>query len=215
MHPPDAPKRAIVARCPRCGSTAVGEDEARSMIEFTYMQCTACGHGELVDVYERDEDWLVEIELPEGAGAIPPFLAPRAASTPSASAPRVELDGCVACCGADAAAAWDALRSRRVATLVDESHFSVSLSRCACGQNFAQVFLERVDWVGGEDDQTWLVVALRDAEVEELRAAPKREVESRLHALAWGRRFLARFFPTQGEISVAWRESGFAIGPHD
>ena len=230
-----ASKRVIVARCPRCGSTAVGADEARSMIEFTYMHCTACKHGELVDCYERDEDWLIEIELPEDGEAIPPFVAPRAAVVPAAPAPRVdpdatpsrgdspgaraterdELDGCAACCGAEAAAAWDALGSRRVATLVEESHFSVSLSRCACDQHFAQVFLERVDWVGGEDDQTWLAVALRDGEVEELRSLDEREVESRLHALAWGRRFLARFFPTHGEIRVAWHESGFAIGPHD
>lgn len=230
-----ATKRVIVARCPRCGSTAVGADEARSMIEFTYMHCTACKHGELVDCYERDEDWLVEIELPEDAEAIPPFVAPRGAAVPAAPTPRAdpdatpsraasldaratergELDGCAACCGAEAAAAWDALHSRRVATFLDESHFSVWICRCTCGQNFAEVFLERIDWVNGEDDQTVLLVALREAEVEELRAVPANDVESRLHALAWGRRFLVRFFPTQGERGVAWREGGFAIGPHD
>jgi hypothetical protein len=229
------PRTVIVARCPRCGSTDAGSDESRSVIEFTYMRCCACGHGELVDSYERDEDWLVEIALPEGTTEIPPFvapLAPRAASkvstpvdrdatpskdaAPGAAPPELlGLSGCASCCRADAAVAWTTLSSRRVANLLEESHFSISLSRCICGQHFAIVFLERIDWVGGEDDQTWLVVPLRDAEVRALRACEESALEGQLHELARGRRFLGRYFPTQGELRSVWRESGFAIGPHD
>lgn len=229
------PKTRIIARCPRCGSTAVGADEARSLIEFTYMHCTACGHGELVDAYERDEEWLVEIALPDDASEIPPEVPPPAPRRPaphaenadpdatparrdarSAARPGLEgLLGCASCLEAEAASAWQALSPRRLETLVDESHFSVSLARCTCGQHFAIVFLERVDWVGGEDDQTWLAVALRDGEVEALRASPESAVENRLHTLAHGRRCLVRHFPTGGELTIAWRERAFAIGPHD
>jgi hypothetical protein len=217
-------KKIVVARCPRCGSTEVGTDESRSMIELSYMHCSACGHGELVDCYERDEDWITEIELPEEQSGIPSHVEPRrrgpsqrsaSSADPDATPTRDESHGCASCVHAEAAAAYDHLLASRAERLVDESHFDVSLARCSCGQHFALVFLERIDWVGGEDDQTWLAVALSASEVAELRGTPVSEIESRLHALAWGRRFLARFFPTRGEPSIGWRESGFAIGPHD
>ncbi|MCK6545523.1 hypothetical protein L6R52_06610 [Myxococcota bacterium] len=69
------PGKVTVLRCPRCGSTDAIWDEPRSILEFTYMHCNTCGEGGLCDSWERDFDWYVEIELPEGA-PIPERVAP-------------------------------------------------------------------------------------------------------------------------------------------
>ena len=68
--------------------------------------------------------------------------------------------GCSRCRGDDAAAAWTASRATRLRSLIEESHFSVQLTACRCGQRFATVFTERVDWSGGEDAQDWLMLPL-------------------------------------------------------
>ncbi|MBA2663559.1 MAG: hypothetical protein H0U74_14820 [Bradymonadaceae bacterium] len=69
-------KRVTVVRCPKCGSTNSGEDEARSLCDMAYMQCDACGHGELVDHYTIGFDWNLEIEVADDATAIPDFVSP-------------------------------------------------------------------------------------------------------------------------------------------
>ena len=198
LDPPAPPRKVSVCRCPTCGSTSAGADESRSRLEFTHMQCDGCGHGGLVDSWERDFDWFVQIELPEGA-AVPARLAPLP--------PPV---GCDHCFGKDADAAWTASQARRLSTPVQESHFSVHLTQCACGQRFATVFTERVDWANGEDDQTWLVVHVGEDEAKRIETAWEAVEE-----IARGRRFLLRTFPTAGALSAGWRDGGFAIGPHD
>jgi hypothetical protein len=151
------------------------------------MECKACGHGGLVDSWERDGDWGVSSELA----------------------------GCARCGADDAAAAWEALHALRVRTFVQESHFSVQITACTCGQHHAVVFTERIDWHGGEDDQTWLAVPVAPAEVEALVAAGEDQVAVVLPRLVRDRRFLVRSFPTAGSLTAWWRMGGFAIGPHD
>jgi len=123
--------------------------------------------------------------------------------------------GCLRCFGSDPAAAWTALRAEQVGVLIHESHFGVQLLACDCGQHFAQVFTERIDWHGGEDDQTWLALPIRAGEVAELTACGEAEVTRLLGRFGQGRRFLLRTFPTGGELGVWWRQDGFEIGPHD
>jgi predicted nucleic-acid-binding Zn-ribbon protein len=60
------PKQTVV-RCPKCGSTEAAADESKSQVDFTYMQCPSCGHGELVDSQQVKDDWNAEIELAPGA----------------------------------------------------------------------------------------------------------------------------------------------------
>jgi hypothetical protein len=76
------------------------------------------------------------------------------------TAKRPAADGCAACWAEEADAAWAAHRGLTAeARLVDESHFDVALLRCpACGQRFASVFTERIDWVNGEDPQFTVVL---------------------------------------------------------
>lgn len=64
-------------RCPVCGSTNAGADEAQSYLELTHMQCGECGHGELVDTWQIQFDWNVELELVEGE-PLPELVAPLA-----------------------------------------------------------------------------------------------------------------------------------------
>ena len=122
---------------------------------------------------------------------------------------------CARCTADDAAAAWAAMTESRVGTLVQESHFSVRTAACGCGQRFAIVFTERIDWVGGEDDQLWLAVAVSAEEVAALEQADEGAVGGLLTRMAAGRRFLARSFPTGGSLACSWRDGAFAIGPHD
>ncbi len=123
--------------------------------------------------------------------------------------------GCARCAGDDATAAWDAIATTRLRHAIDESHFTIRFTACACGQAYAVVFTERIDWVGGEDDQRWLAVPLTATELAALDAASATALPGALTRAAAGRRFLARAFPTGGVVSCVWRDAGFAIGPHD
>ncbi|MFZ5439051.1 MAG: hypothetical protein ACOZQL_03535 [Myxococcota bacterium] len=123
--------------------------------------------------------------------------------------------GCSRCFGDDAATAWTASRTARLRALVEESHFSLQLTACPCGQRFVSVFTERIDWQGGEDDQTWLVVPVTAEESARLETLAEGELARAVTECARGRRFLVRSFPTGGTLGVWWRDGGFLIGPHD
>ena len=189
MDLPAPAMKKVVCRCPKCGSTGAHADESRSRLEFTHMQCDACGHGGLFDSYQRDEDWFAEVE-DRGVG-------------------------CANCTGPDAAAAWTAMQAQRLSARIEESHFSVRLTRCICGQIFVIVCTERIDWKGGEDDQTWLALPLSAEEQAKLMACGENDVPGLVTEIGRGRRFLVRSFPTNGALSAWWRKDGFAIGPHD
>jgi hypothetical protein len=183
--------KTTVVRCPNCGSTHAGVDESRSAYEFAYMQCSACAHGELQDEHQIKANWNVDVDLPEGA-------------------PLPERLRCLHCCSDDALCVWAAMRAVHLSTLVDESHFSIQLIACRCGQRFVKVFTERIDWQNGDDDQTWLVFAVLPAEAEQLQASSEAELHRRVTALGRGRRFLVHC-----NSGTWWQPNGFMIGPHD
>ncbi|MFO0595906.1 MAG: hypothetical protein U0228_11390 [Myxococcaceae bacterium] len=122
---------------------------------------------------------------------------------------------CHLCANENAETAWGAARATRVAALVEESHCSLQITACSCGQRFINVFTERIDWNGGEDDQTWLTLAIAADEAARLEGTAEGELHRVVNALGVGRRFLVRSFPTGGVLSVWWQASGFSIGPHD
>ena len=123
--------------------------------------------------------------------------------------------GCERCFGADAESAWQASRQQPVRSLVDETHFGVRVLACACGQRFASVFTERIDWNGGNDDQTWLVLPIDAAEFQQLATCSEGDLKRLLTGFGHERRFLLRTYPTAGPLTAMWRDRGFAIGPHD
>ena len=125
--------------------------------------------------------------------------------------------GCEQCCPLHAETAWEA--SRRfglIRVLSDESHFGVSIFACpACGQHFASVFTETIDWVDGEDPQYWSLLPLRAEESGRLLATVEACDLQLLETFGRNRRFLTRSYPKHSEPTISWRESGFHIGPHD
>lgn len=203
-----APRSVMVCRCPECGSDDAYADESRSYLEFTHMQCDGCGQGGLNDVWQQDE-WYVEV-----VG----YYNPRRPDSLVWWAPghRIELTyGCLQCMGLDQADnAFSALTKTALTTLVSESHFSVRLTQCACGQAFAVVFTEIIDWKDGEDDQTWLAMPVTSDEVLTLKKTTEDELPGYLAARNT-RRFLVRHLPTGGQIHTFWRDGGFRIGRHD
>ncbi len=124
--------------------------------------------------------------------------------------------GCARCFGTDAGTAWTAMRATREATVVQESHFSVHVAKCDdCGQRFIEVFMERIDWRDGDDDQTWCLFPVQPDEVATLRASAEADIEPVVNTLARGRRFLVRARGSAGAMQSWWREDGFTVGPHD
>ena len=65
--------KTTVCRCPECGSTEAYCDESKSIVDLSYMTCPACGNAGHNDSWQVAEDWLVDIDLPEGQ-PIPPTL---------------------------------------------------------------------------------------------------------------------------------------------
>lgn len=195
-EPPPPARSQFGFRCPQCGSTDAGPDETRSRYDFTFMHCRSCGHGGLVDSWQRDADWL----------------GPKApAAVPDAAEPRF---GCARCFGTDTTSAWESARSRHLQSLIDDVHYGIDITACPCGQRFAVVFTERIDWVRGEDPQDWLVVPITDTEQATLVGSDL-EIARALTACAANRRFLVRTFPADAARSMWWRDRGFSIGPHD
>lgn len=184
--------RFSVWRCSKCGSEEAGPDEGGPRVESTSRRCPACGEagdGEAGAGEVRDRD----------AGA--PL--------------RDSSFGCERCQGADAEVAWTSGRRRHLQSLVDESHYDIAITTCDCGQHFVKVFTERIDWVHGEDDQTWLLLPVHPAEVQQLQQCPIPELRAMVTRFGEGRRFVVHWYPTGGALSTAWRDGGFWIGPHD
>jgi hypothetical protein len=103
----------------------------------------------------------------------------------------------------------------RVTSIVDESHFTVRLLRCAdCGQRFASVFCETIDWVGGNDPQDCLTVPVTEAEEAALVAAGEAGMERALRTLAPDR-WHAHWFPSDGSAHSAWCSGAVRVPPHD
>jgi hypothetical protein len=74
------------------------------------------------------------------------------------------------------------------------------------------VFTERVDHLNGDDDKTWLAVPMTNAEVSVLTTRAPSRVSQDVAELGRSRRFLLR---SNTLPAIAWRDSGFAILPHD
>lgn len=127
------------------------------------------------------------------------------------------MAGCGTCCGDDAETVWSHSSAlARVAAIVEESHFSVRVVRCAsCGQSFASVFCETIDWTGGNDPQDWLLVPLTEGDVATLIAAGEDGVERALAALV-PERYLVRSYPRTGPTpAVGWVHGPVWVPRHD
>lgn len=59
--------KRTVCRCPECGSTEAYCDESRSYVDISCMTCPTCKNVDWCDSWQVSEDWLVDVDLPEGA----------------------------------------------------------------------------------------------------------------------------------------------------
>lgn len=123
----------------------------------------------------------------------------------------------------DGVAAKDAIRRARrnsgTQSLVDESHFMVSIARCSrplCGQYFLTIFCERVDWADSDDPQTWLAAPISDEEAVQLRSANIAADEDLLLRIVSGeRRFLYHDMPKGAPETLVWKIGSLFIPAHD
>jgi hypothetical protein len=126
-------------------------------------------------------------------------------------------DRCV-CLGDDSLAAKEAIRkTEHIATLVDESHFGVSILRCVqCRQHFLSLFCERVDWADSDDPQTTVAVPVSEDEVQRLKTANVAADENAiLEIVANERRFLYHDMPKGAADTLAWKTRTLFIPGHD
>ena len=126
-------------------------------------------------------------------------------------------DSCL-CVGGDSVVALQAIRKAgHIAGLVDESHFIVSIRRCAqCGQHFLSMFCERIDWADGDDPQTWVVVPVSADEVQRLKTANIAVDENLIREIVGNaRRFLYHDMPKGAAETLAWVTRTLFIPVHD
>ena len=127
--------------------------------------------------------------------------------------------GCPECLPADATEAWAAVREfHNFAHLIEESHFSVSVRACpSCGQRYADIFIERIDWVNGEDPQSCIVLPITAGESDQLVTAGADESAAvrLIESFGQSRRHLRWHYPAGAEQQVTWSDGNLWIGPHD
>jgi hypothetical protein len=106
----------------------------------------------------------------------------------------------------DAGSLWAGLRLGIERGVVGDSHFIVQLRYCAaCGQRFAWVCTELVDWTSGDDAQYRDVVPLDNAEADRLAAGGEDVDLQWLGGLGADRRCLRADWPTgTREMRVLW-----------
>lgn len=137
------------------------------------------------------------------------------AVTPPDVRPRNDF-GCERCWPTAAEAAWEVRRTlAHVGELIDESHFHVMILSCSgCAQQFVSVFTESIDWKDGDDSQSWALLPLTEAEVDDLSEQRDSLGETALNRLGPGRRCLIYDHPTGEAPRVFW-STGMYVGPHD
>jgi len=127
-----------------------------------------------------------------------------------------EAFGCTHCFAGDPEACWRSRSDHQaVATLVEESHFSVRIVSCKrCGQRFVSIFCERIDWAGGDDPQYYTLFPLHAAEAAELVAE---ELDpGTLRRIGDGRPKLCMDWPSDAPRQVRKLDGGpLVILPHD
>lgn len=93
-------------------------------------------------------------------------------------------------------------------------------STCAgCNASIARassfrVFSESIDWINGDDAQSWTTAPVTADEFARVEALVPSSIEAALCAVPAERRSLRREYPTGGDARVSWT-SGIAVGGHD
>lgn len=121
--------------------------------------------------------------------------------------------GCASCWPESPELARQALSGLHAeATLVDESHYMLHVTRCpVCGQSFLRVFTETIDWVDGDDPAVCSHMPVSESELAALGLEP---TEAGVAALAPDRRYLCCDSPKGAPSTASW-SVGLHVGWHD
>lgn len=83
-----------------------------------------------------------------------------------------------------------------------------------CSQRFVSVFTEQIDWVEGEDPQSWTLLPITPPEAASLSQLGSALTEPGLHALGQGRRSLRCDYPKEAGPRCFW-STGIHVLLHD
>lgn len=125
--------------------------------------------------------------------------------------------GCAACWPEQPEDAWEARKQLELLyTLVERSHYQVTLLLCRkCMQTYVSIFIEIVDWVGGDDSMYSTLLPLRPVEYARLMELGYAVTEQDLNALGPDRRCLRHDDPgANARPRCSWGV-GVLVGPHD
>ncbi|WP_131803600.1 MULTISPECIES: hypothetical protein [Pseudofrankia] len=101
-------------------------------------------------------------------------------------------------------------------SIADESHFFGSVRRCrSCGQNYASIFCETVDWVDSDDPQYQLLIPVTATEVRSLAEAGEYDVEAALEDLSPERYLFSGRGKGEIEWSKHWARGQVTVPRHD
>jgi hypothetical protein len=119
----------------------------------------------------------------------------------------LKVFGCDRCYGEDAATVWANLNVvfEVVTTLVDKSHFDVSIRRCqTCQQQFVFVFTEISLWVEDGEPQYSTLIPVDRAETKTVLAMGQHPDLKWIGALGQDRRWLYDNWPSGKSASIGW-----------
>jgi len=122
--------------------------------------------------------------------------------------------GCERCYGEDAPVSWrdHAALFENAGEIWAESHLVVSIWRCRnCGQPFVYVWMELIDWHGGDDAQYATLVPVDLHELDTLHAMHEQLDVPFIGNLGAGRRRLDFDRPTRKPRWLGWRSGPFPV----
>lgn len=104
----------------------------------------------------------------------------------------------------------------RINQLADESHFGAYLIQCKlCDQLFLTIFCETIDWVDGDDPQTWSYTMVTEEEANQVRDLGDSIDDLSIMKLSLPGKTLWRSFPKGEQISLKWSDGPLIVMPHD
>lgn len=106
--------------------------------------------------------------------------------------------------------------NREHQTLVDESHFDISLIRCtACRQLYLRTWYELIDWTNGEDSQADWWFPVEDELGERILRVGSAMSEAIIDLLNLNGRYLLHAWPSGKEPYTQWMHGSPIHFPHD
>jgi hypothetical protein len=104
----------------------------------------------------------------------------------------------------------------RIQHFADESHFGAYLIQCKlCDQLFLAVFCETIDWVDGDDPQTWSYTLVTEEEADQIGNLGDSIDDFAIMKLSLPGQTLWRSFPKGEPISLKWSNGPLIVMPHD